>query len=624
MRKKYMLGLLTALLAILGIACYARIQMRSVVLLIGEEDMPYINVYAEHSTNTVRLWKNETDGVSYFFLPACVRSRKFVLGDIGGRSLRIDGKLLKKGDVCAWESDRIYEITVMDETQEQHTCEVAFMKSENIPAIFIDTASGSMEYLNADKEREESGSICIVEAGGNTEYQGAFEWISGRGNSTWEYFDKKPYTLKLSEKYPLCGLDKGDKWCLLALCREGSKLDNKVVMDLAEELGVAYSVQGTWADLYLNGHYAGNYLLTESVSVGEGRVEIADLEKENRDCNENIDSARRYEEEDNKGYLIDHEGDNTGGYLIEKDWEPYYELADSGFITAMGNAFTVKAPRHVSREQIRYIQDYVEDIEQMVHNGWGGVWDRLDLDSFTKRLLLDELSLNMDAGVSSMYFYKDRDEDKLYSGPLWDYDNAFGDGHSYKYKDDDYERSILDDCAENRVSHLTWYEELYETPEVQARLREEYAQILPACEELLDHGIDRYAQTIHASVAMDRKRWLSGQEPTWMSSGRYADYNTNIRYMKFFLAKRLNWLCGRLGIEHEEFAVPANGQTHTVTFRNSEGEVAVLEVPDGEELEPLEYDASVYKGWINEATRGEYLWRVPVYEDMVFYNERWE
>ena len=109
-----------------------------------------------------------------------------------------------------------------------------------IPAVFIHTDSGSMEDLNADKENEETGDICIVREDGNTEYQGRLERISGRGNSTWNY-EKKPYALKLAEKSPLCGLDRSDRWRLLALWREGSKMDNKIAMELAHEIGIAHS-----------------------------------------------------------------------------------------------------------------------------------------------------------------------------------------------------------------------------------------------------------------------------------------------------------------------------------------------------------------------------------------------
>ena len=40
------------------------------------------------------------------------------------------------------------------------------------------------------------------------------------------------------------------------------------------DLGLAYTSESTYVDLYVNGEYYGNYLLIESVEVGTDRVDI--------------------------------------------------------------------------------------------------------------------------------------------------------------------------------------------------------------------------------------------------------------------------------------------------------------------------------------------------------------
>lgn len=608
-----------------GLVYMNQMKLNSVRLEIGSEMQgrinPYITVSMERSENRVCLWQDEEDGKAYFFLPSCVSHHKVKFGDLGSSSVRIDGELFERGDNFTWEDDREYQMQITDDQYEVYTYTLTFMKSENIPAVFINTESGSMEYLNADKNNEETGNICVVREDGNTEYQGELERISGRGNSTWEY-EKKPYALKLSEKYPLCGLDRSDRWRLLALWREGSKMDNKIAMDLAEEMGLAYSTQGTWVDLYLNGVYTGSYLLAESVSVGDGRVDIYDLEKENRQYNEDIERAAWYGDETGKGYLIDN-GDNvTGGYLIEKDHPKHYADEPNGFITSEGNQFTINAPKHASIEQVEYIRDYVENIEQMVLSGQTEVWEYLDLDSFAKRFVLDEVSLNTDTGLTSMFFYKERNDDTLYSGPTWDYDNAFGERNTNSEPGYDYEYTVLDIC-ENSANTLNWYAELYETPEMQQRVTEIYRDLMPYFEELLDQGIDKYVETIDSSLKMDRVLWADKNIPG-DSSGKYADYYANIKYLKYFIAKRLNWLCARWGVEHEAFKVPSSGEMHLVTFANYEGVIGTMEVMDGTELEnPLEYDESVYQGWADQYTGEKYRRQIPIYDDIVFYNARW-
>lgn len=629
MRKRYYLILILAVSIIFGFMYLDRMETDGIVLYLTgdkqEKITPYISIRMDQSTNKVSLWQSEEDGKSYFFLPSCVRNQTVMLGELGGSSVRIDGQMYGSGDLFSWEEDREYQVQITgDAYGEEYTYALIFMKSENIPAIFINTESGNIGYLHGDKTNKDTGDICVVREDGSTEYRGYLERISGRGNSTWAHA-KKPYTIKLKEKFPLCGLDTGNKWCLLALWREGSKMDNKIAMDIAEELRLPYSVQGTWVDLYLNGEYAGNYLLTESVSVGEGRVDIYNLEKENKRYNRDIAGAAAYEKEDNKGYLIE-SGDNiSGGYLIEKEHPDEYETeAGSGFVTSAGNLFAVDAPKHASEEQVRYIKDHVENIEQMAQNGQREVWEYLDLDSFVKMFLIDEISLDIDAATKSVYLYKERDDDKLYSGPAWDFDNAFSDGESNRdgRMGYDYEYSILEDCMA-LPGRLQWYAALYDTPEMKQRVSTEFVDLLPFFEEILNDRIDGYAEMISDSVSMDRVRW--GKEILQDNfRGKCEDYYANIKYLKYFLAKRLNWLCARWGADHEAFETPSSGEMHTITFANYEGVVGIMEIMDGAELEnPLEYDESVYQGWINQYSGEIYRSKIPVYEDIVLYNPRW-
>ena len=322
MRKRYCMGFILALVLAAALFYQYYTEQNSVVLQIGE-GIPYVDVNMQQSTNKVGLWQDEEDGKSYFFLPSCVDHHKVKVGDLGTDGLQIAGERYEAGDVFTWEDDTEYMVTIVGESYEVRNYAVTFMKSANIPSIFINTQSGNMEYVNEQRHNLESGDICVILANGMTEYQNVLPKIVSRGNVSWNR-PKKPYTIKLEDKYPLCGLRKGDKWRLLALWSEGSRLNSKIALDIAEELGIANAVQGTWVDLYFNGEYAGIYLLTESVTVGEGRVDIYNLEKENRQFNPNIDEAVHFEEENKKGYLLDRVNTIDGGYLIEKDTAEYY------------------------------------------------------------------------------------------------------------------------------------------------------------------------------------------------------------------------------------------------------------------------------------------------------------
>lgn len=503
----------------------------------------------------------------------------------------------------------------------QNLYQVVFVSSANVPAAFVSTESGQMEYLLEDKLHEEKGTMCIVSADGTPDYHGELKRISGRGNSTWMRYDKKPYAIRLPAAASLCGMEAGEKWCLLAMFREGSKMSSRLALDMAEELGLAYTSQGTWIDLYLNGEYAGIYLLTEAVTVGEARVEIQDLEEQNLRSNQEISESSHFEEADSKGYEIADGGNLSGGYLLEKDSEAYYEEEACGFITPQGSHFSIKSPKHISREQVTYLSSYVGALEQKIMEKDPAVWEYLDLESFAARLLLDEISMDYDACVTSMFFYKEQDDPLLYSGPVWDYDIAFGgvnaDSADGRYVD--YMGSIV--YGQEERGGLFWYGELYEQGALQEALREAFEKLVPFCREMLETGLDAYADYIRASVSMDAVRWREKRE----YAGWYEDYDANVAYLRFFVANRMNVIGERLDAEFTPFQVPASGEVHTVSFWQDGREVMTLQAEDGALLtqEALpSYDETLYEGWRYQWGREKFRETIPVYDDMILYNER--
>lgn len=89
-------------------------------------------------------------------------------------------------------------------------------------------------------------------------YDGETE-IKGRGNSTW-LANKKPYKIKLDTKSDLLGMGKNKHWVLLSNPYDSSLSRNKLIYDLAEDMGIS-SMSSQWVDVVLNGEVVGNYLL---------------------------------------------------------------------------------------------------------------------------------------------------------------------------------------------------------------------------------------------------------------------------------------------------------------------------------------------------------------------------
>lgn len=553
------------------------------VISVGNLEMPSVNVDSQSGKEEIHPWYNESDDYFYYFLPAFAKESEYY-------------------------------------AEQMSEFDVKFLKSENIPAVFITTESGSMEYLVADKENEEPGEIRIINAGGEHEYSGALEKITGRGNTSWEKYNKKPYTISLKESAPLLQMGNGKRWYLLPVWREGNRMNTKVVFDIAEALGLEYTPQCTWIDLYFNGEYAGNYLLCEAVSVGKGRVDIFDLEKENQTVNGNLQESDTFDEGGRKGYEIQNGPDVTGGYLIEKDLAAYYAEEKCGFITGSGKQFTIGAPKHASRQQVSYIADYVQMIENLILSHNTEYASYIDLDSFAARFLVDEISLNCDANITSMFFYKDRNDDLLYAGPIWDYDSAMGDLNSGWMAGGavNYQNTTLRDFR-NSEDTLGWYDSMYEDEIFYEKICRTYEQALPEITTILETQIDQYADLIRASAQMDLIRWQN-EDKRDDYPGHYQNFDNNVRYLKYFLANRLNYLNERWGIAYTQFEAPGNGETHQVTFRNGEDIVEVRQVQDGEVIiDPPYLDGEVYWGWYYEHSVEKLRDQIPVYEDVVLF-----
>ena len=551
---------------------------RTAQLKLNEDSTPVIFLKVNGSEEVLKPWFNKRDGLYYFFLPSCVSDNK-VYCDYLKDEIIIDDEKLTRYDVFFWEQDEVYNLHCAGQEYE-----VVFMKSSNVPALFVETETGTMEYLNVDKELIETGAITIVNETKNIEYQGELKKISARGNSTFDGKDKKAYSFTLNNSYPLCGLDAGKKWNLLAMYFEYDKIHSKLLYDMAKFLEVEYSIDSTWVDLYCNGEYNGLYLLTEAITVGEGRVDIFDLEKASAD-NTNI----------------------SGGYLIEKDIEQRLE-EEVGFITAQCNyPFMIKNPDPATEEQIQYISSYIQNVENLLVAGDKGYKDYIDLDSFAKQFLIDKIALEPDAMNMSTFFYKEADSDILKAGPLWDYDRAFGGAvPEFDLGVGDYPNSMED-----------WYMELYEDEEYKEKLIGYYRELLPFLKEMLESGIDEYANFVEDSVKMDSVVWPNEYYQTDMMS--YLEYESHITYLKFFLANRLNYLNERWEIEEWNFEIPeSSGEEHEVRFVMDDGTLAETRtVTDGDRIDNLPgLESEKYAGWgINNGGK-IYNSYIPIYEDV--------
>jgi hypothetical protein len=261
-----------------------------------------------------------------------------------------------------------------------------------VPMMTIDVADGA---AITSKEEYVSCTIAIDGEGSFADYSGQAN-IRGRGNSTWLWYDKKPYRLKLSEKSEILGLKADKDWVLLANYRDPTFLMNAFAFEMADWMGLEYTNHSRFLEVTLNGEYIGLYQLTEQVEQGTNRVAVAD----------------------------------DGGILLELD-------EDDGPVAApnAGDNFSsakyalpvcVKYPENQSAAQLATIKDDFSRVEQAVAAAdYDDLANVLDIASFIDFLIVQELTYNVEL-VTPRSMYMHKNPGGVYvMGPVWDFDGGF-------------------------------------------------------------------------------------------------------------------------------------------------------------------------------------------------------
>lgn len=543
----------------------------------------FVQLSTDGKCEMIRLWEQET-GEYYVFLPSYADFSEAEIRLNTTVPIYIDGEILTEGMVCEiFQSDVVYDVTYTVWGKEyNHT--IVFMKSADVATMYIDTESGSMEYIHDKKGNEEAGTISLYTPEGTLDYAGELLSINGRGNNTWDYFDKKAYSVKLSEEADLLDMGQAQKWILLANADDPSHLRNKIAYDFAKNVGLNYSPDCQWVDVYLNDEYAGLYLLSERNELHSERIDIG----------------------------------QTDSFVVSL--EKLDRLAPQNYphvITEERQALRVHYPVDPSNEMLENLAAIWQTVENTIlaEDGIdvqsGKSWiELIDLESWTKKYLVEEIFANGDACFISQYFYYDGGENagKIYAGPIWDFDHTMGTRKAWAL-------TIPNSFYANRLNvkdgfDAPWFYYLYQKEEFYERMLEEYEMVfLPALELLRNVTIQTYAQQIECAASMDYVRW------SVESHGMDAE----VEEITGFLEQRIDFL-NEVWLE--------NAQYHMVKVDQGFGAFyGYFAVSPGEYLEPLpeleDLEYSTFKGWYYTQTNTPVDFNQPITEDVEIY-AKWE
>ncbi|MCD7726167.1 MAG: CotH kinase family protein [Clostridiales bacterium] len=469
----------------------------------------------------LRLYCSQS-GDCTFFLPSCVSLSEAVLVfDESCYQIAIDGAPVENAaSLQPYDTDTAYSLTVnavSDEAALTSTTPqtITFMQSQNLPSVFITTATGTMDSINASKEVSEAGTFTCLNVEGGLNSSGSLSKIKAHGNSSYIEVNKKSYQITFQTATDVLLMGTANKYILQANAFDDTYLRNKLVYDYCKDLGLAYTTDTEYVDLYFNGEYAGNYLLCEKVELNQSRVAV------------------------------------TNGYLLEKILHSRIEEDDQPFqVTDMGY-FLVKNSDPVSEAELQSLSEYMNTVEALIQDcdsqdQYARLQEWIDTESFLNMYLINAITNDIDSNVASTYYYKknDPEDSLLYAGPVWDYDNAWG-------------RTARGQVAELNAYPTGYCEELFSISFFRDAVTEKYNETAyPLIQQYLNDYLPQYIERIASSIAMDAQRW----QDDGYHSPHYTDYESAVSDMVEYIQTRTEHLYNRLNFPE---------QYHYILFINS-------------------------------------------------------
>ena len=379
------------------------------------------------------------------------------------------------------------------ETEEQHR--PALPARYRVATMTITTDNGA----KVDSKEKADYRACTIKIESDTaawNYEGRGR-IRGRGNSTWEWYPKKPYRIKLDEKASILGLADDKDWVLLANYRDPTHLMNTFVFEMGQGMGMPYTNHSRYVEVTLNGDYIGLYQLTEQVEQGKSRV--------------NIDGKQ--------GWLIAldvDDGPQEAPTATDNFWSAVYRMP-----------VCVKSPEASDYATPETLCDdaraALETLERAVLNHDYEALARVcNIPVMIDYLLIQEYIYNVEvAAPRSIFLFKEKgDGTKWTFGPLWDFDAGFDfdwsqmtTGHRFF---SDYRETVLGTDPANHVSDYTYtpsfFTDMWKNRQFVGEVKTRWKALMPRIMGEFWPEARRYAEAAAEAMERDARRWPIGKD----------------------------------------------------------------------------------------------------------------
>lgn len=349
-----------------------------------------------------------------------------------------------------------------------------------------------------------------------------------RGHSS-RLFDKGSYQVHFTEddrttarQEDVLGMGADNEWILNGPFLDKTLLRNYLSLNVAGELDVD-SPDVRFCELFLNGEYEGIYLLMESVSYGKSRVNV-------------------------------HKSDSRfaqTSYIVKRDWEDrtspdrFDDVLFGTLTTENRMEISYPTSQSLTDAQRSWIASDFNNVERVLYSydydstAYG--YERyVDVDSFVDYQIINEMAYNADAGRYSTYYYKTLGG-RLKAGPVWDFNNAYGNDIDVEYGSGGYV------MVYKPLFIMLNRDEGY-TSRVISRYRSLRQGVLS--DESLTSFVDAAADYLGPAVERNFERWGYSFDTTQVGADNKlspdernpANYQEAIDQLKSFITERGRWL----------------------------------------------------------------------------------
>ncbi len=413
--------------------------------------------------------------------------------------------------------------------------------------IYIDTELGNGNQIEKADGYQKSAITVVSPAAEGKSYTEKGK-MKVRGNSTGRA-EKKPFNIKFDKKQDVLGMGKSKKWCLLANCFDPSLMRNYTAFELARTLGLQYTPDCRFAELWVDGVYKGSYLVTDPIESGSTSIDI------DTDAEDFMIEFEAYRDEELVTYVTADDGNlrfaisepempDPDDYK-EEEMEQYY--ADQ-------EAYELRAAD---------ISAIVNNVTDTIKNGtYEEMCEVIDMESFVDFYLLNEIMKTCDFGWSSVNFYYTASDGKLHAGPAWDFDLSSGNTNP------DYPSLVTDeseiaytqyftDFASNSSSdglyaaNYNFYQYLTSNEDFMNEVKQEFLEKQDEIDALISEGgkIDQICDE-YRDMFENNYTPVDDGGAGWIASKSYAQtmripddtFAENYAFFKNWMAERNDWL----------------------------------------------------------------------------------